>query len=517
MKKSENIVSLIKSLSKSEKRYFKLFVAKNSKGEKNYYKKLFDLIEKSGSAEKQAIQEFCSDEELTGKQFKIHKHRLYDQILNSLAAYHTKTSIDDEILESIRKAKILYDKGLFAHAESMLEKAKGIASKYEKYALLLEIIRWHKQIMNTSSFYHENLNEEFIHQMSEEENLTINKLANTNDIWKIRSLIFLSFRTNGIARVQQDIEKYNNLIKNPIFKNEELASSYRAKVFYYSLHTNYFNITNNKEKAYQAAKKMVSIMEENPHQIEYEPANYCIALHNLLFTSIALKKYTESFSLVPLLKSIIRKHQLHSSHLFRCYNTVFAEYVYIGQYQKAMQLLPEIDSILKEKKNYDELLNIYFTINKILLYFGNKNYHQSIANINLLLNNKNYLREDLYCFAKMFQLIVHFDKENYDFLPHLIKSVYRYLLYQDKLYQFERIIIQFIRMKLPGINSKKEQTEAFKSLRKELIAISNDPLEARFLELFDIVSWLESKIENRPFDEILREKSGYTLEEEIEQ
>lgn len=32
------------------------------------------------------------------------------------------------------------------------------------------------------------------------------------------------------------------------------------------------------------------------------------------------------------------------------------------------------------------------------------------------------------------------------------------------------------------------------------------PYESKALEYFDFVSWLESKIENRPFAEVVREK-----------
>ena len=73
--------------------------------------------------------------------------------------------------------------------------------------------------------------------------------------------------------------------------------------------------------------------------------------------------------------------------------------------------------------------------------------------------------------------------------------------------------IVFIKTRLHNIRSTKDQIEAFKALKEELVSICEDPLETRFLEIFDIISWLESKIENRPFDEILREKSGYVLKE----
>ena len=56
MKKPEDIVGLVRSLSGPEKRYFKVFVAKNSIGESNHYLKLFDLIDKTGSSDREVIE-----------------------------------------------------------------------------------------------------------------------------------------------------------------------------------------------------------------------------------------------------------------------------------------------------------------------------------------------------------------------------------------------------------------------------------------------------------------------------
>ena len=93
------LLSLCRSLKKD---ISNCLLQRNSNGEKNYYKKLFDLIDKAGSAEKQVIQKLCPDENLTGKQFKIHKHRLSDQILNSLAAHAVSTDKLGEIKNGIR-------------------------------------------------------------------------------------------------------------------------------------------------------------------------------------------------------------------------------------------------------------------------------------------------------------------------------------------------------------------------------------------------------------------------------
>ena len=74
---------------------------------------------------------------------------------------------------------------------------------------------------------------------------------------------------------------------------------------------------------------------------------------------------------------------------------------------------------------------------------------------------------------------------------------------RQQLHKVENLFIRFIRTKLDKMNTKSDQIEAFKTLRKELLEICKDPMEARFLEFFDIISWLESKIKNRSFGEIL--------------
>ena len=127
MKKPEDIISLIKSLSKSEKRYFKLFIAKNSIGESSHYLKLFDLIEKAGTTESKVIKKLYQNDRFVEKQFGLYKHMLYKQILKSLKAFHSAKSVDDEIMELIRDAKILFDKTLYDQASTVL--------KGEKYCL----------------------------------------------------------------------------------------------------------------------------------------------------------------------------------------------------------------------------------------------------------------------------------------------------------------------------------------------------------------------------------------------
>ena len=259
---------------------------------------------------------------------------------------------------------------------------------------------------------------------------------------------------------------------------------------------------------------MVNLIEAHPHHIEDNSNESCIALYNFHFGLNKLKKYKEYFYLLPKHKAILKKFR-NSPILLKSYNLELATYIDIGEFKKAKLLLPEIESLIKEQNIKNSTQGI-FVVNKALLYFGNNEYHNALDCLNEVLNHeKNYISHEFYSFARLFELIIHWEKGSNEFLPYLIKSLYRYFLQNKKLHKIENLFIEFAKTRLHNIKNTKDQIEAFKILRGELSVISEDPIEARLLKFFDVISWLESKIQNRPFEEILREKSGYTLEEEF--
>ena len=516
MKTKENLLTLIKSLTKSEKRNFKLFIARDMVGESSPYIKLFDLIDKVGSVEKQDIQKFYKDDDFMEKQFRVYKYLLYRQILKSLSSYKIERSVDDQLMELIRHAKILYDKSMYPDAVKILEKAKSLACKYEKLAQLVEIISWQKKVFNTMPMY-EVLEEKDIINLLKEEMEVLKKIAEANEYRKVYALIFLSYRINGVTRSQVDIDKYNSIIDIASIKDRRQFLSFHAELDFYSIYLVYYIAINKIKDAYVYAKKIVKLSEVNLRQIKDNPKLYITSLTNLLFVTYRLKQYKEFFNLASQIKLVLKQYQsvMNEKEYFRtflfCYNLELAACVDTGQVKQGSLLIPQIEETLKES----EIVNsdhVSVAMNTALLHFLNGDYHKALLQLNTILNEeKNNLDLDKYTFLKIFQLIVHFEKGNYDFLPYIIKSVYRDLMQRKKLYKVEKVLILFLRIKLNKIKTKKDELKAFKGLKEELISICKDPQEARFMEEFDVISWLESKIENRPLDDILREKSGYVL------
>jgi len=140
------------------------------------------------------------------------------------------------------------------------------------------------------------------------------------------------------------------------------------------------------------------------------------------------------------------------------------------------------------------------------LYFGAGNFNMSIRYLNKIINSSDIdFREDLHCFARILNLVCHFELGNFDVIKYYIISTYRFLLKKDDLHEFQQLIMTFLK-NLKFEISARDLIERFTKLKQSLLPLVNSSYEKRAFIYFDIISWLESKIEKRSVPDITRDK-----------
>jgi tetratricopeptide (TPR) repeat protein len=173
----------------------------------------------------------------------------------------------------------------------------------------------------------------------------------------------------------------------------------------------------------------------------------------------------------------------------------------------ACQLIPEISQgldLFEEKINKEKQL--LFTYNMAYSHFGVGEYRTALKYINEVLNdNEKQLRQDIYSFSRIFNLIIHFELKNMDFLEYDLKSAARYLNKYPKDYQVEKLFITHIKML-----SREEDLEAQKAIfvrfNEKLTQLLQDDKENVILEYFDLLAWTNSKIEKISFSEAIKNR-----------
>ncbi len=134
MRNKEDLVHLIRSMSRSEKRYFTLDAQKGGRRGSQYLE-LFQAIN--------AMDEY--DEEVLKAQFgsslPFDKGYLYEAILRSMRDYRSSKSASAQIREKVLDFRFLYERGLYDQAEQRLEEARDLAAELGDLPVLLEVNR----------------------------------------------------------------------------------------------------------------------------------------------------------------------------------------------------------------------------------------------------------------------------------------------------------------------------------------------------------------------------------------
>ena len=139
----DNLFVLVKSLSKSEKRQFKLYVGRLGVNDDSKFLLLFNAMDKMTEYNEQVI---LKKDIVKKQQLSNLKAHLYKQILISLRLNPLHQNIRVQIREQLDFATILYHKGLYKQSLKILDKAKNLAINYEEKIIAYEILELEKII-----------------------------------------------------------------------------------------------------------------------------------------------------------------------------------------------------------------------------------------------------------------------------------------------------------------------------------------------------------------------------------
>ena len=499
---SDHLFKLIKSLNGSEKGYFKKYSNFHVRNDQNNYSKLFDAIDLQNEYNEPDLYKKFKHERFMN-QFSTAKKYLYDMILESLDAYHTNSN--SELRRLLNKIEILTDKGLHVQAQKLLIKAKEMAVSHEMLTYIPEINNMEQYIYRTS--YSLRDLKDNSDNLIEETELTSMRIINMAKYEYLKNKLFAQVLEDGLLRNEKEIKNFDWILKDPLLKNDKQALSVNAKILYYDIYTRYYEHVEDFKKCIEVSLKLVKLIEENIPVIENNLNFSSRGLHMMSVQYMYAGKYQKSLEYILRMESLKPRADVQKWNLlFRAYSAKLNIYFTTGNMEKCLQLVAEIEPLLEKSSVGDKLLKQYmYRYIPYLLMIGGE-YKQALkwlvkGNMTLVNNT----RQDLECIVLIMEIVLHYELGKFDIMESRIKSTFRFLTRKQKLYQIEKITLIFMR-KLINVSSKQQSIQFFKQLKRALEPVVNDPLERKFLEHFDIVSWLESKIENKNFEDLVRSK-----------
>jgi hypothetical protein len=514
MAKSEYLHHLIKSLSKSEKRYFKIFASRHTIGEKNKYVELFDAIDKQEQYNEKIILKKFAKTKLADNLSSVKVH-LTNLILKSLRQFNGNNKKKYDVRELIDFADILFEKGLYLHSKKILQKAKKIAYEYDLLILIDEISVLERLIAHKTGDYTEiqyQINEAYnegkrVRQVNE-------MLAEYENILsRILALLTQYHRT----RTTLDAEKYEEVMQHPLLQDDPENQPLSCQIEYHTMWGYYCFITDDIEKGHYHRSRVVKLLEQKPHQILDSPKIYIQQARRLLIFEGANRLFDEFDKTAEKLKGFIGKipaGKQTKNLKAEIYTTIYVIKLDIdidrGKFKEGALFAKEVEEGLKDvhsQMNTEGELVLRY--NMFYVYFGNEQYHEALKWINTILNkNYSFVRMDIQCFTRLTNLLLHYELGNTEQLFYLLKSTKRFLQKNDRYYKFEHAFLEFVSNTMLKDYSKKELHERFVNFEEELAEIVKDPFESRALGYFDLLSWVQSKIRKCTFEEAVQERLG---------
>lgn len=499
------LLQLIKSLSKPEKRHFKLFVQRNPSNSDSLFLRLFAHLEKQKAYDEKLI--FKQIPEIKKQQLPNLKAHLYKQLLVSLRLMHRADNEDIDIREKIDYARILYNKGLYRQSLDLLDRSKEKCKDLGFSALLMEIIEFEKLI--ESQYITRSIS-------SRAEVLSDEALQTSSEIQRIQKYSNLSLQLYGLylkvgyVRNAKDHLLVKEFFNSRILKDNEDKLGFYERLYLYQSYVWYYYMLLDFKMYYRYSQKWVNLFEEYPEMYSTEKPIYLKGRHNQLNALFLLNRHDKFMEamhnfLQSLKKNPARNENEKSIEFIYYYTHKINQHYLEGTFQAGIPLVQDIMSAIKADVYHLDFHRVILFYYKIAcLYFGSGDNSKAIDYLNMIVNESPDFRGDIQCYARILRLIAYYELGDNFLIEYQVKSIYRFLIKMDDLHAVQREILSFIK-KLPRVQPAELKRE-FKKLLDKLTKLKDDPYEIRSFLYLDIISWLESKIQGVSVQQIIREK-----------
>lgn len=502
---ADSVFQLIKSLEKSEKRNFKLYIGRNSGQADLKIVQLFDALDKMEEYEEAALLKKVP--EIKKQQLSNTKALLYRHILTSLRLLRDEET-DIQLHEQMDFARLLYNKGLYHQSLRLLEKIKEQANARFQYSVVFQALQFEKKI---EGLHITRSMEDRAEQLSKEGTLILNRLQMVSKLSDLALQLYSWYIQMGHARDEKDLHALKLFYETrlPVVRPEDLC--FYGKLYLWQCYCWYAFIQQDLLNYYRYTQKWVDLFYQHPFMIGVETGQYIKGMHNLLSAHFMLGNGEKFAEALHLFEQFAASEEGMGNDNTRIQSFVYLQTARInrhfmeGTFSEGLELVPDILEKLKEYElqlDRHRVLVFYYKI--ACLYFGSGRNEEAITFLNKIIHWKVDLRTDLQCYSRLLHLIAHYELGNHDLLEYLIKSVYRFMANMQNLSVVEEEIFKFLRKSF-SINPLKLKS-AFKALKEKLERNAGNPLESRSFMYLDILGWLESKIEGIPVQEVIKRR-----------
>ncbi len=491
IQQNEKLNRLINSLSKDEKLQFEKFIKKNELEGSLF--SLFIALQKEDNTTK------------LGSAYL--KRQLYNTLLSFLETFRSSDPIDDRVISLIKRARVLYESGMYKECNEVLEEAQNIAGKYEMFLKTIEICDIALSLI--SKIYTKNIQEQFdkIIVIKVE---ALEKYANQTNYYKFFLQINNFFTQYQSVKTKENIKAIDDLIAMEILQNYSLAKTFYSRYYYFVSHQLYAVLKG--EDAFQIKSDHLQLWEANPQMKEKAPSTYfnILSIYMLGCQQKHLyQEYANSFKSAQ--KIIASSENDKINFIYRLYKHQVDILLKRGELSQLIQLtestVKKLSPVFQSPVYYSRIYTgMAFSL--CLAYFLGGENKKAAKQIHAFLNTlevKNEQWQFLFYALKLLQLMVLFELKDFNLLADMLKSNRMYLQRHHVLSTEALLFINHLN-NVSFSFDKEDVKEKFSEFKNNLLDKSKQT-DVLSTFGFDIFVWIESKIQSIAMEEVFKKKA----------
>ena len=508
-----DLYNLIHSLSKNEKRYFKIEATKIKKNKCNYLI-VYDVLGRQAQYNENVLQRVLQEEApQTLKRLSAVKSYLYCFILKTLCQYHEEKSSEIHFSNLMQRVEILFMKGLYRQTSKVLKQAKKMAHKNQLYAQLLLVFHWeYKLVFLEEKFYKSHSQINNIHQQQE---FALDQLNQRLAYDKISTETYSYIYTEGPPRTRLEKENFQNIteIKKSLLPPK---SRYTQDIFHFVQSTNFYFL-GKMNQALIHAKARVLIYEQHPQLIIDDTLSYLKIIYNYIETILSFEQpdfdevlyYIDKVNALDKQKKILLDGRVNKIRFFLIYSHSIRVFMEQGNFEKATQLGLQLKKVLPKYVQLDKNENEFFVyLNFSFCFFVERDFDLAVFWIQKVLNDtSNTVRYDLLSYARILNLMIQYELENYLLLPSLIEAARRFIEENNQLQVPEAQLLSMFRKLSNKARKDSAVIKIFKKTHQNLIQfMDSQDFLYKHLSQYWVLEWIESKLQKVSYSSVIIKK-----------
>ncbi len=477
----QSLFFLVKSLSKSEVRYFRL-TSRIHTTDTNYLR-LFDFLQQFSGLEKSVENQL--KESFPGNTLEPARKYLFTSIMRSLRAFHEHRDVDQKFFNLLANSKLLFDKGLQELSQRSLSKARKLAQAYEKYDLLYLAGQLELQLLEKTHF--EGIDEQ---SLTQKQKTVMDQLQYTRTLREYNNLyetlIFRQLRS-GIVRSDHEKSRLNDLLlEEARILRQARQNTFELRKLHLHFQSVYLRMTGSYASSFDIFVQLHQLFQNNKSLWVHDPSHYLNLLDGILTDLSEMQKTEEMDYFLTVLENLSAEFPRIAAQA-DCLNTVHRANRIIQLSQDSSIILTELMVMERSIAHLPvgQQIDYYFTLARLCFHRGD--FPASLGwNQRILDQYFHGLSASQYSECRILNLMIHHALRNYDYLDYAIDSLERKLKIQKRYYPIEKFMLKLLRS---FVNDRKINEK----IKKEYARIKENPYNQSIILKFRLDEWVSEK------------------------